>query len=315
MKYLVLLLSLSLTQVNASGKQWLIFFAKNGFLDGKLVASPGHAFVGFYQENENLNQTTFSYWGFYPAQGKGVFGDVPGRVADDWLEKKSARDVQFFLEVSLEEFAVAERVRALWNTQRYSLTSNNCVDFVRDVVASVCRLEQPHGLYKTPASYILALKDANRDSEQQSENNLGNSSFQFVRSSTAQTSAPIPGANNSANNASAAGLPLSRTKIIWVSWAKVPQSIRSQFADFMAEYLESGCETKVAAVDLNGNGKVGYLIYNYAGSFCCGTGGCGLYASEEGKTLGFLVHEEQLDKVRLAKNGLLHVSGRFYPLK
>lgn len=54
----------------SNARQWLVFFAKDGFFDGVLRQSFGHAYVGLIKEDTGSKQNLLlACWGFYPKGG------------------------------------------------------------------------------------------------------------------------------------------------------------------------------------------------------------------------------------------------------
>ncbi|MBK6858752.1 MAG: hypothetical protein IPG95_00435 [Saprospiraceae bacterium] len=65
-------------------RQWLVFFAKDGFFDGVLRQSFGHAYVGLIKEDTASKQNLLlACWGFYPKGGlqtSGIVGYMNGSI-------------------------------------------------------------------------------------------------------------------------------------------------------------------------------------------------------------------------------------------
>ena len=85
----------------SNARQWLVFFAKDGFFDGVLRQSFGHAYVGLIKEDTASKQNLLlACWGFYPKGGlqtSGIVGYMNGSIKNDWNSK---REHSFIVEIS-----------------------------------------------------------------------------------------------------------------------------------------------------------------------------------------------------------------------
>lgn len=157
---ILLIAFLTITQTCFS-KQWLIFNAS------KMSLSPlslgGHTYVSFIKENSLIKQTILvGCWGFYAKSGIGAFGYVEGEIRDD---RNRQKDVSLMIEVTEPEFDLCLSTKNEWETKKYKLTAQNCVDFVREIVNNISKLNQPSFLDKFPDEYIENLKLLNKSFE------------------------------------------------------------------------------------------------------------------------------------------------------
>jgi len=156
MQAVIILLILS---QNLQAKQWLIFTASRKNLSQGSLA--GHAFVSFIKDDPIRKQTiVIGCWGFYPANGGGYFGYVDGVIRND---AKRQKDLTLMVEVNDDEFDKAMVVKNEWETRRYKLSKQNCVDFVRNVASCVAELRLPEkGLTPSwPSDFLEDLKALN----------------------------------------------------------------------------------------------------------------------------------------------------------
>ncbi|MBK8448599.1 MAG: hypothetical protein IPL42_00680 [Saprospiraceae bacterium] len=163
--FLVALLLLC-SQKAIFSKQWLVFFSKEGFFDGVIRQSFGHAYIGLIQEDTILNKNVvLACFGFYPKggiQSSGVFGFMEGEIRDDW---KSIRDDGFIIEISEQELKTCLKLKNQLVKQKYSLRINNCLHFIKNFGTQISKLKLPKGYFLLPSSFISALKSENRDLE------------------------------------------------------------------------------------------------------------------------------------------------------
>ncbi|MBK7357879.1 MAG: hypothetical protein IPI45_12950 [Saprospiraceae bacterium] len=147
-------------------RQWLVFFAKDGFFDGALRQSFGHAYVGLIKEDTASKQNLLlACWGFYPKGGlqtSGIVGYMNGSIKNDWNSK---REHSFVVEISEFELIACLHLKKIWEHKAYSLRANNCLHFLRNFGQIISRIKLPEGRYLLPSSYLNALRNNNRDIE------------------------------------------------------------------------------------------------------------------------------------------------------
>lgn len=157
----VIILSLN---ADLSSRQWIVFFAKEGFFDGIIRQSFGHAYVGLIKEDPMTgNNILLGCWGFYPRGGirsEGFVGYMEGEIRDDW---KSMRDDGLIVEISDKELKKCLRLKKFWEKQAYSLRTNNCLHFIKNFGANIAKLKLPRGFFLLPSSYLSALKNENKN--------------------------------------------------------------------------------------------------------------------------------------------------------
>ncbi|HRH69915.1 MAG TPA: hypothetical protein PLB89_10450 [Flavobacteriales bacterium] len=109
----------------------------------------------------------------------------------------------------------------------------------------------------------------------------------------------------------------------WISWEKVPDDLREQLKRTRwgrgeTEYgsievaVRSGCNVQVAQHDLNGDGTPGIIVSKADCELYCGSAGCNLKAFDGGRKLSV---NDQVDRVRPAKNGVVTSVGVLIPLE
>lgn len=145
------------------GKSWIIFYADKPSVSN--ASFTGHVFVSFIKEDSYLQQTTvIGCWGFYPKSGIGAFGEVEGEIRNDISRQKS---IGFMVEICEVEFNKCLSKKNEWDTKKYSLAYNNCIDFVDDIARQVPKLMRPstassNGVHPIfPTDYIKNLKSLN----------------------------------------------------------------------------------------------------------------------------------------------------------
>ncbi len=165
-KRLVFLLIVFCLSGSIYGKQWLVFFAKDGFFDGVLRQSFGHAYVGLIKEDTQAHQNVLlACWGFYPKGGlqtNGIVGFMDGAVKNDW---QSQREHSFAVEISNFELIVCLQLKRIWERRPYSLRANNCLDFLKNYARVVSKIKMPKGHYLLPSTYLKALRSINTEIE------------------------------------------------------------------------------------------------------------------------------------------------------
>jgi len=112
----------------SASRSSIVFCARDGV--------PGHAFVVLGEESEERRQSTIEAFGFYPRKGLGVFGPVPGHLADEVLEKRSlaSGDCLVIVHVERDIFQKVDEIRSRWSeTKEYRLVQSDCVSFVDEV--------------------------------------------------------------------------------------------------------------------------------------------------------------------------------------
>jgi hypothetical protein len=119
-------------------------------------------------------------------------------------------------------------------------------------------------------------------------------------------------------------------KFSWIAWEKVPQTTKNELKkikydetqsvytqillDFKdSKEAESTLNISIALIDLDRDGKMGYAV-GYSGSLFCGSGGCQFAVYENsGKT--YLSFNDDWERIKPAKNGVISSSGKFFHLE
>lgn len=156
-------------------KQWIIFHATKP----SGISNFGHAFASFIQEDLFQKQPKIvGCWGFYPKEksAQAIWGGVEGELRNDW---QTNQDYSLLVEVSNVEFNECLRIKELYRTRfEYSLIGKNCVDFIRDLIAAIPRLQPPNKVFAYPDEMVRELKRLNNKTESESiisfENSIGN---------------------------------------------------------------------------------------------------------------------------------------------
>jgi len=166
---LIILLSFFLC-IGLHAKQWIVFFAKEGFFDGVIRQSFGHAYVGLIWEDPVLKKKILvDCFGFYPKGGietKGLFGFMDGEMRDD---VGSNREHDFAVEITEQELLYCLIVKRVWASKKYCLMANNCIDFMRGYCEIIRKLKIPGGFFLLPSTFINALRDENEKLERRAE--------------------------------------------------------------------------------------------------------------------------------------------------
>ncbi len=126
--------------------------------------APGHAFIVLGNHDENKELCSVEALGFYPKDGKGIVGPVPGEVANEFLKPRSVPRgaCRLILQVSKEQYEAAERVRMKWANRKYQLLESDCVSFSKEI-AKVLHLKIPDdGAAKHPQLFVNSLIKMNK---------------------------------------------------------------------------------------------------------------------------------------------------------
>jgi hypothetical protein len=105
---------------------------------------------------------------------------------------------------------------------------------------------------------------------------------------------------------------------VWVAWKDVPLKTKTALKQIRAdkdgtaydeiiELNEEKCDTEVAVLDLDGDGKLEYAIGN-EGRYCCGTRGCSLRVYKEGGEKQIFLLDDWRE-VKPAKSGVISSTG------
>ncbi len=166
MKYgtgLIFLVSFLFLSNPLPAKQWLIFYAKEGFFNGVIRQSFGHLFIGLVQEDPDEPKNLLAgFWGYYPKDGikpEGWWGYMDGSIRNDF-----AADYQhsFAIEIAPRDFDYCLQQVKEWNHKPYSLRMRNCISFVRTLIKNIPGIAAPKGFYILPSAFIRDLQDMNR---------------------------------------------------------------------------------------------------------------------------------------------------------
>jgi hypothetical protein len=147
-------------------RQWIVFFAKEGFFDGVFRQSFGHAYVALIVEDPVTGKKVLAdCFGFYPKggiQSDGLIGFMDGEMRDD---VGSMREYDFAVEISPKEFQECLKLKEQWSNKKYSLRANNCIDFMKDYCKVISSIKTPDGFFLLASTFIKSLREKNKDLE------------------------------------------------------------------------------------------------------------------------------------------------------
>jgi len=134
---------------------YIVFCARAG-------SQTGHAFVAWGVEDETHAVSRQVAYGFYPEDGRGIFGSVPGEIRNEaFTEKTALLTDRLIVRVTKEQYAAALAVYPRWETTEYHLFTTNCVAFGADV-ARTLGLRVPKQTSLTfPSEFIATLIEMN----------------------------------------------------------------------------------------------------------------------------------------------------------
>lgn len=138
----------------ANNKYYLVFCARSGTV--------GHAFVVWGVENSSQGKSTGEAFGFYPRQGKGVLGRVPGEIRNEAFSgKMNLVTDRLIVQVDKSVYDRAQRAISAWSTTNYDLFDTNCINFVMSVARDAGLQVPSRSSTTSPSSYVQALINAN----------------------------------------------------------------------------------------------------------------------------------------------------------
>lgn len=106
---------------------FLVFMARGG-------SPTGHAFVVWGKDDADKKLCSEAAFGFYPKEGKGVLGPVPGVIVDEMLtgKMKNVTD-RLVVQVDQKTYEAAEAIRKKWADSEYKAADRDCVTFSQEV--------------------------------------------------------------------------------------------------------------------------------------------------------------------------------------
>jgi hypothetical protein len=129
----------------------------------------GHAFVNFISDDFVPNQCMIAQpgYGFYPGSSDIINLLYGSGVVKSELDKKPIKPAyKFKVIITNDQFEKARSVYLKWNVRtwsdsnKYSIVTNNCIDFVNEVAKSI-GLTTPGTRLKKPIKYIEELYNLN----------------------------------------------------------------------------------------------------------------------------------------------------------
>lgn len=137
---------------DASGNVYYVVFCARG---GSLT---GHAFVTWYTEDNYQKMCISQSYGFYPEQGIGVFGAVPGDIQNEaWKPETTMVTHRLTVQVNEYAFLASQQLISRWETKDYSLWENNCINFCMEVAKTIGLTVPPKGTTTFPSTYLEKL--------------------------------------------------------------------------------------------------------------------------------------------------------------
>lgn len=119
----------------------------------------GHAFVMWSKEDIFSSRNSFFAYGFYPKEGIGILGDVPGNIVDDIASFRVASDQLVFI-VDKLDFENSKRELVNWKAGGpYRLVKSDCVTFIQKIGESL-GIEMPNKIKELtfkPVPYVRML--------------------------------------------------------------------------------------------------------------------------------------------------------------
>lgn len=120
-------------------------------------------------------------------------------------------------------------------------------------------------------------------------------------------------------------------KITWMPWVKVPLEVKNKLKTIKTynktetiystiisaikdgKKVGSSVDIEIAIIDLDGDGKPGYIVA-YSGSLYCGTAGCLIEVYEKDGKMQISINDE-IELIKAAKNGITSARGKFIKLE
>ncbi|MBW4473832.1 MAG: hypothetical protein KME45_26155 [Stenomitos rutilans HA7619-LM2] len=138
-----------------NNKYYLVFCARGG-------SSTGHAFVVWGIQDSGRGTSTYKAFGFYPSQGTGAFGQVPGQIRNEAFSGKMNKITdRLIVQVDKAVYDRTQRAISEWRTTNYDLFSTNCINFVMSVARDAGLRVPQRDSTTFPSDYVQALINAN----------------------------------------------------------------------------------------------------------------------------------------------------------
>ena len=127
---------------------------------------PGHAMVILGKDDETKKACTIEAFGFYPTSGtKAVFGPVPGKIADEFLQGRGIGKSACRVIVRVDQplFDKIESIRKKWAGKKdYKLLKADCVTFTGGVGHTLGLKLPDRKDAKLPTTYIEKVYELNK---------------------------------------------------------------------------------------------------------------------------------------------------------
>jgi hypothetical protein len=143
------------TSTTEASAYYVVFCARAG-------SQTGHAFVAWGAEDDEHAVSRQAAYGFYPEEGRGIFGSVPGEVRNEAFSDKTALLTdRLIVRVTKEQYETALAVYPQWETKEYNLFTTNCVAFTADVARHLGLRVPKHTSMTFPSEFITTLIGVN----------------------------------------------------------------------------------------------------------------------------------------------------------
>jgi hypothetical protein len=124
----------------------------------------GHAMVILGREDGKKMVSSIEAFGFYPKEGKGVLGPVPGMIADELAQGKGVAraNTRVILRVDKEQFDKIDAVRKKWLQAKYQVLEADCVTFTSEVATTLGLKIPNRETAKLPVAFIEKIAELNK---------------------------------------------------------------------------------------------------------------------------------------------------------
>ena len=138
-----------------NNKYYLVFCARGG-------SSAGHAFVVWGIQDSSRGVSTSEAFGFYPKEGTGMLGRIPGEIRNEAFSGKMKYITdRLIVQVDKSVYDRTHTAIREWSTVYYDLYSPNCINFVMSVARDANLRVPPKGNFTSPSGYVQTLINAN----------------------------------------------------------------------------------------------------------------------------------------------------------
>ncbi len=145
------------TQSDADGSKYFVV------INARAGSKTGHAFVTWGVEDSQRRMSLGESYGFYPANGTGAFGSVPGYIRNEAMNPNTTLITdRLTVRVNKSVYLNSQSARTRWATTNYSLYSSNCINFAMDVGRKIGLTVPAKGITtQFPSNYVRDLIRSN----------------------------------------------------------------------------------------------------------------------------------------------------------